>query len=245
MDKDNKEEKPMEVETSSALDDIAGGEMPEVKENAIAAVQDQKQVEIESAVKEGFDPEIHVTNADGTPALNKNGSFKKKRGRKKGSTVKSKSQLNLSVNEPQIEEPVMGSLEAAITISGLLEAAQVKMISDEFIYEELERQGNIEAWKRTLDHYGGLNLTPPQTLVLSHLQIIVSRAMSPDNKKTKEKFALFGTWFKSKISNIKFRKKDKKDGARSDNRKDTKRENNPSNEDGKSQAKAGNKSSGS
>lgn len=34
---------------------------------------------------EEFDPEIHATNEDGSPRLNKDGSFAKKRGRKKGS----------------------------------------------------------------------------------------------------------------------------------------------------------------
>lgn len=230
-----KEKEPLKP---TGIVDIAGGDLPEVKENAIAAVQEQKQAAISKAVnEEGFDPQIHVTDAEGNPVRNKSGTLKKKRGRKKGSKVGSKSQLNL--DPPKEDENVtLGSHEAAQVISGLLEQAQVKLVSDEFIYTEIERTGNIEAWRQTLDHYGGLTLTPPQALVLSHLQIIISRAASPENKKTQEKFKLAGEWVKLKLKKITF-KRAKKDGAHADNRKDAKRKDNTSDENGGGKKKAG------
>lgn len=238
MDNDSEHvETPKDVEKST-IDEIAGGDMPEVKQNAIDAVNLQKDNEIKKAVEvDGFNPDIHVVGADGQPQRNKNGSLKKKRGRKKGAT---NSTLNLKSEAPKDEAlPTMGSDEAATVISGLLEAAQVKLVSEEFIYSELERIGNIEAWRQTLDHYGGVKLSPPQALALSHLQIIVVRAMTQENKKTQEKFKLFGTWVKFKMSKITFKKKGKKDGARSDSGEDSKRENDTSNANGKGKAKGG------
>jgi len=205
-----------------SIGDIVADPMPEVKQNAIDAIHGQKAEEITKAVKvDGFNPEIHVVGADGQPKRNKNGSLKKKRGRKKGTTSPSKSTLNIEDKKEELVEQI-SSYETAVTISGLLEMAQVKMISDEFLYLEIERCSNIEAWQKTLDYYGGVNLTPPQILFLSHMQIILTRAMGEKNIKTKEKFAYFKTWINQKVKRFSF-KKENKNGSHADSGENPKR----------------------
>ena len=214
----------LEKPQSLSIDELVTGDMPEVKQNAIDAVTAQKQGDIDKASRdEGFDPSIHVVDGDGKPKRNKNGTLKKKRGRKKGAT---NSTLNFEKEKEQDEpdENLVESLTAATTISGLLEMTQVNLISEEFRYNDIERFENIDAWCKTLDYYGGLHLTPPQILVLSHMSIISSRAMSQKNVKTKEKFAYFKTFLKMKFTGL-FKKKDSKDGTYSDNRKNDERQN--------------------
>lgn len=213
------------------IDKITDDELPTVNENAINAVASEKEEKIEQAVKvDGFDPEIHATDESGNPQYTASGNLKKKRGRKKGQT---QSTLNLDDKKEQ-EKVNLGSRETAITISGLLEITQCKLISNEFEYNEIERHMNIEAWTKTLDYYGGVSLTPPQELALSHMQIILTRAMSEKNKETKAKFGLVKAWFNHKFSKMNFkRKKDDKDnGSHDDSGQDRKRENNASQENG-------------
>jgi len=89
-----------------------------------------------------------------------------------------------------------------------------------------------------LDYYGGVSLTPPQALALSHLQIILSRAMS-EKSKTRAKFGLGLAWFKNKMTKFKFKGKNK-NGAHVDSGKDPKRENNTGDKDsGKDEVKGG------
>lgn len=228
-----KEEVTTEIKTD--LTSIAGGEMPSVKQNAIDAVQNQKAETLETAIKiDGFDPHIHATDADGNPQYTKSGNLKKKRGRKKasGSRPQSNSSLNLGI-EPEKEIPKESeSMGTAVTVSGLLEVAQIKMISEEFKYNEIEREVNIKAWCETFDHYGGVDLSPPQKLAMSHAQIILARALSGGEKsETRAKFKMAGIWLKQKVSKLSIKRKNK-DGALSDSGENSKRKNNASDENG-------------
>lgn len=230
---------------NKTLDDLATGELPEVKQNAIDAIHDvaqEKAKEENNSKPDGFDPEIHATGDDGKPQYTKTGKLKKKRGRKKGA---SNSTLNLGNPEKEKEEfeQRLSSLETATTISGMLEMAQYKMISNEFIYSEMERTANIQAWANTLDYYGGVNLTPPQTLALSHMQIILTRAMS-EKSKTRAKFGLGMAWFKNKFANLRSKGKNK-NGAHVNSGENSIGENDASNKDSKKNATKGNKNNSS
>jgi hypothetical protein len=212
---------------SATLDDLTG-DMPEVKENAIAAMEAARGDALKKAQANGFDPAVHVTDAAGNPVLTKSGTFKKKNGRKPGSGSKS------YVHNPEAEKRAAADSQAravqseyaARTVSGLLELASVKMLGDEWKLGEVERETNVVAWRDTFDYYGGVNLTPPMALALSHATIIMTRAGQP---KTRNKLSLAWAWLKVKFSR---NKKVNENGARPDTGANDERKNDAGDEAG-------------
>lgn len=182
----DEEQKPV---LNTSMDELtAGEELPEVKENAIEAVKQSEEA------NEAGD----ATVGEG------DGAEKKKpetRGRKKGGKNKKKDQPFYAgdASAPHVtaaQAESISSRQAAIAISGLIEVAGAKLISDEWNYTPMERELNVNAWEKTFDHYGGVNLTPPMELALSHAQIIVSRAIG--GKETRGKLQLAWMWAKNK-----------------------------------------------
>lgn len=213
------EEQPRPTPSPSvnSMDELsASEELPEIQENAIAAVQAQKESKINQAKENGFDPELHASNADGSPKVTAAGNFAKKRGRKStlNTGAKSAKQEQADIEAEKIK---LDNAKSAVQISVILETLQMKMISEEFKYSELERETNIEAWRDTFDYYGHIYLPPPLALAMDHMTIIAARAQKT---QTKHKISLFKTWFKSKFS---FKKKKGEKDALSDNRKNSKR----------------------
>lgn len=196
---------PETVEGAMSMDSLTAGEsLPEVNQAAVDAVK-ASEAEEAAAAKKLAESAPYGLKKDGTPA--------KKRGKQKQTATPSHTPLNLSGVAP-VERK---SLPAAITVSALLEQMQVAMISPEFKYTELEQKGNIEAWEKTFDHYGGVKIHPAVELAMSHASIIATRASQ--GKETQTKLAHFKVWLSSK-----FKRKDKKDALSSD-RKDSEREN--------------------
>jgi hypothetical protein len=199
-----------------SMDELSASEkLPEVQENAIAAVQSEKGEKIEVAKKDGFDPEIHATNDDGTPKKTKSGNFAKKRGRKSTLNTGEKSSKEQEKEEAQ-EKEKQANLEAAVMTSTILEQMQMQFISEDFAYSDVERRGNIEAWEATFAHYGGVKMHPAVQLAASHATIIATRARKPT---VQDKFAHLKTWFKTR-----FKRKNK--NALPDNRTDAERKDN-------------------
>lgn len=182
------------------MDDLTKEEtLPEVQENAIAAVQASiEQTAQENAVDEAAP---YGRKADGTP--------KKKRGRKAGE--KSQSQAKV---EPQkafnFGEKVekaggdiaaaiaeLDSTEAATLASNFIEGLTVATISKQWMLEPKERDKNIEAWNKAFNYYGGVNLSPPLALVGNHMNIIVKRAFT--DSETKNRMTLGWAWLKTKF----------------------------------------------
>jgi len=204
-------------------------ELPDVQPHAIDAIKSAKNDQVEQAKKElGFDPEIHATNSDGTPKLTKAGKPQKKRGRKSGSVLNAKKKAETA--QPEITE--ISSMEAGVVVSGLLEQMSVKLISDEWAYNDVERAGNVTAWAQTFDSFGGVKLSPVQMLMMSHAQIILTRIPQP---KTKTKIGLIKAWWKHKKSKWRNKK-----NAHTDNRKDAIGENDVREEEGAQPTKTGN-----
>lgn len=191
--------------TSVSMETLTENEyQPTVSENAINAVtakENEKIAELEKLEAEGV-----KLKKDGTPA--------KKRGRKSknekntSDTVANKSQFvnpraekqeNGQVQE-NIEEKLKNSQEAAIFVSGILETAQIKLISKDFEYNKLEREANIMAWKDTFDYYGGVELSPPMRLAMSHGSIIMTRSFN--SSETRSKFSLMAAWTKNKFTKL-------------------------------------------
>ena len=198
------------------MDELSANEtFPEVKQNAIDAISEQKA---ETAAIEQAAP-IKL-KADGTPA--------KKRGRKAGSTVqKPQAQSFNNPRNPQGENvnqniPNISSKQAAQVVSGLIEQLSVVLVSDDFIYSEIERNSNVQAWEQTLDYYGGVTISPPAALAMNHIAIIVSRSQK---EKTKTKVNLIKAWISDKIAS-RFKKKKDKENALPNSGSDNVGENN-------------------
>jgi hypothetical protein len=192
--------------SSVTMDDLSGEEIfPEVQEHAIAAVQAELGEENVSQI----DTSEYKIGEDGKPLYNKDGSLKKKRGRKSGSV------LNTPDKKETPPEQEISSIGAATVVSGVLEQMQVVLISDDFVYSTLEKKTNIDAWASTFDYYGGVNLTPPQALALNHAAIILARA---GKEKTQTKFVLLKAYVSHKFGKFKFWKKK---NAHVDNRADS------------------------
>lgn len=184
-------------------------EFPRPDEEAIAAITAQN-AEKPMPENDGqiFDPAIHRVGDDGKPSVTKTGKFRKKTGLKFiRPEDKKKEEVKTGI-------PEISSKDAAIVTSGLIEQISVKLIGDEFNYNEMERNSNVQAWERTYDHYGGVNLSPPAALALNHMSIILARSTQP---QTISKMKLFGAWIKSKMT------RKKKHGSQSDSRNDGKR----------------------
>lgn len=183
---------------------------PDVNREAIDAVKSEKESQKNIGVTVGQNVKL---KKDGTPA--------NKRGRKpKDQAHQSTAQKSKVFGQDQKEEikPNVSSEHAAFVVSGILERMQCVLISDDFIYTEQEKIANVTAWAKTFDYYGGVNISPPQALILDHMGIILSRASKP---KTIDKITALRVWLSSKLSKIKFW--DKKN-ARTDSRADSKRE---------------------
>jgi len=188
---------PETIDGGLSMDSLTAGEvLPEVNQAAVDAVR-ASEAEEAAAAKKLAESAPYGLKKDGTPA--------KKRGKQKQGEKPTHAPLNLSGVAP-VERK---SLPAAITVSALLEQMQVALISPEFKYSDMEKQGNIEAWEKTFDHYGGVKIHPAMELAMSHASIIATRAAS--GQETKTKFAHIKVWLSSK-----FKRKDKKDALSSD-----------------------------
>ncbi len=203
-------------ENGMTMDDLTATEVfPEVQENAIAAVTQAKTEQVAEQIRDDVPTDAPVK-------FNKDGSIRKKGGRKKGGTNKTAGDFYKGEEKKPVDPlaPVkVSSLAAATTMSGVIERASVILISDEWTLNEAERAGNIKAWENTFDYYGGLNLSPPLALTLSHMEIIAHRSLNPNNKVTRAKLPLIGAWFKTKFAILR-----RKKNAQPDRRPDVVRE---------------------
>ncbi len=208
----NDEVKP---ETASMDDLTETEEFPKPDEEAIAAMDAQRAaVPPQQNETEEFNPAIHRTGADGKPQLTKTGKFRKKTGLQKSPAFKNPE--TQAAGGPEV--PPLTSRAAGELASGLIEQLSVTLVSDDFIYSDMERQSNVVAWEKCFDHYGGVNLSPPWALAANHAAIILARAHKP---RTLSKISLGFAWIKSK-----FKRKKKENGALPDRGYDGKREDN-------------------
>jgi hypothetical protein len=186
----------------TTMDDLTKDEiLPDANPEAIAAIDAARKETLEQARNAGFNPAIHASKPDGTPVLTKDGKFAKPRGRKAGQFNSAPKKSSLFNDQLQMPIQTVSSEAAAKTISGLLEQASVVLVSDEWKLTDEERKTNVEAWRQTLDYYGGVKLSPPQALVLNHLTIIATRSFAP---KTQTKYQLFKAYLNDKLANLKF-----------------------------------------
>jgi len=197
---------------SLSIDSLTETEaFPEVNEAAMTAISADRE---EKAIDEKIEETVKLKK-DGTPA--------KKRGRKPNSEKKPFYNPEEKQEKTGDQNPLVSSEYAATTVSAMFENITVRLISSEWELSPTERVMNVNAWRDTFDYYGGVTLTPPQALALSHLNIILTRIPKPE---TQSKFSLFKAWLKVKIQNWKNK------NALPDNRTDIKRENDTGEKEG-------------
>lgn len=207
-------EKPIDKEQVTNMDALTQGEsFPQVQQHSIDAFTDKAAKEAAEKVAQA--PTVKLKK-DGTPA--------KQRGRKAGVKVEGSGLRDprMTPSPAALSTPV-DSTAAATTISGILEQMQVMLISEDFRYEQIERENNVAAWRKTIDSYGGITISPVQELIISQASIILARVHKP---KTQTKITLAKAWLSDKISNFKKRKekaKEDKENALSDSREDAER----------------------
>lgn len=186
------------VAGSETMDSLTENEeFPRPDEEAIAAITKGNQNDgINAAPKtsskkdeEKFDASIHRTDDTGKPVLTKTGKFRKKTGYAKFVNPEAKKETPAGTQE-------ISSAAAATLTSGIIERLSVMLVSDDFIYSEIERAQNVIAWTNCYDYYGGVNLTPPMALACDHMAIILARANKPTFHS---KLALFTAWIKNKF----------------------------------------------
>jgi hypothetical protein len=175
---------------------IAEETFPEVQPHAIEAYNEKKEAEEKTAVSE--DKEVKLKK-DGTPA--------KKRGRKPKSEINDP-RASKNKEEPAQLADIIDSTNAARTVSGILEGMQITLISEEFTYNDHERNQNVEAWKAAMDHYGGVKMHPIAELAASHASIILARATKPKSE-TQTKFGMIKGYFSLKLAKLKGKLKPK------------------------------------
>lgn len=100
-----------------------------------------------------FDPEIHSIGEDGKPRLNQDGSFRKKRGRKKGSTN------SHFVDTSQATFDLECSNCATLTVQTFIVCGYA-LGGEEWKAEDAEKFAMIEAWKAYYKAKGCLDLPP-------------------------------------------------------------------------------------
>ena len=142
---------------------------------------------------DGFDPEIHSTDAMGNPVKNKDGSFRKKRGRKRGSTVNPEATYesgNLAKTSVEllVNTCVVTFGEAWLPIKD----------KDHGIDERVNLEG---AFDRFYAEKGLDDLPAGFALVLACSAYALPRLQ---DQQTKSKLSKLGSWLKQKGGRLRF-----------------------------------------
>lgn len=163
---------------------------------------------------EGFDPEIHATNPDGTPKLKAGGGFQKRRGRKPGNP---QPRIHVSVeSEPDApkttQENGAAKIVVAAPISPKVIAQQYASVffalgfgafGDEWLPESAEEKKMVESSIQTYVESEGVEpMSPGVGLVITLGAYALKKAQRPVIKSKleifKEKIKLVLQWIKVK-----------------------------------------------
>lgn len=140
-----------------------------------------------------FDPSIHCTDSEGRPVKNKDGSYRKKRGRKKLADQAEKMSAVTDVHRIS----ALGTVQAVSSVHAMF-------LGPEWLIEDAEkRKLYVEEVSKLYAYYGVDNLPPWAGVSLLYVDYVGSNLTKPETKmKTKDWFAKakFGLsqWWKGK-----------------------------------------------
>jgi hypothetical protein len=130
---------------------------------------------------DGFDPNAHAVNADGTPRMKSTGGYAAKRGRKPGQTsaIKKGSPIvSMGVADLGAQNEATAKLCANILING-----GVQVFGDHWKpTDKAEAEGLKCAFKDYFDSIGGVNLPPSVALIIAVGMYSAPRVMHPDSQ---------------------------------------------------------------
>jgi hypothetical protein len=195
---DNKDQ-TVSIESATLLDAGEVAASPETTDGVIVISEptiDAEPVSIgnpddvlEPIVKnyEGFDPNAHAVNADGTPRMKSGGGFAAKRGRKPGQTSQGKSAATKSATLPvSPQNEVTAKLCANILING-----GVQLFGPHWAPIDKQEGDSLKgAFKDYFDSIGGVDLPPGIALVIAVGMYTLPRVMHEETQKKIDKWAL-------------------------------------------------------
>ncbi len=169
---------------------VLGGiveEMPTPQPHAIEQAQEETKTTASKAQVDdfgrAFDPAIHATDSDGNPRINKDGTFRKKRGSQKSS------QVNLPGTTPGDVSTKIGKsiAESIFQIGQLIGGEEWAPIRNEE-YGVDERRQMHEAWTAYAEEKEIEDFPPGVAVTIAMLGYIVPRFAMPKTKTRAEKF---------------------------------------------------------
>lgn len=190
--------------------------MPAPQEHAIAAEQEDQEKVQGLVDKSGtpFDPDIHATDDNGEPLKTRAGNWRKKPGRKGGSTAKSTLNTKGGGNATAQNSGQVGGVDQNTYISAMTTVDTIGLLAQtlggenyryQVVYDESgknvlvdERQNGIESFTRLYEQKGVKDIPPGAAVVLWGLMFLAPRLRQDNRAKNKIKLAWH--WFLSKVS---------------------------------------------
>lgn len=168
-----------------------------------------------------FDPDLHVTNDDGTPVLTSKNKLKKKRTRKKRPDPELFSSIG-GINDAATglagQEASTADVKAAgMATAGIIFTLGIAIGGPDWQPTRSEQTYMSDAWRQYFEAKNIRDLPPGVVVAVALLSYAAPRFTKPE---TKSRLARVKLWFAGK-----FAKRGKQNGTRADNRDDGKREN--------------------
>jgi hypothetical protein len=136
---------------------------------------------------EGFDPNAHAVNADGTPRMKTGGGFAAKRGRKPGQTSQGK---NVATKSATLQASPQNEVTAKLCANVLINGG-VQLFGPHWAPIDKQEGDSLKgAFKDYFDSIGGVDLPPGIALVIAVGMYTLPRVMHEETQKKIDKWAL-------------------------------------------------------
>lgn len=144
--------------------------------------------------REEFDPSIHVATKDGLPVMNRDGSFRKKPGRKNPSIS---GHAEPRINIPEAPQPDQSEM-AAKACAALYVQSGMTLFGMEWAPENKEEFQGLEfAFKSYFDAKGAIDIPPGIALALAMSSYAAKRFQQPT---TQSRIAYAWGWLRGRFS---------------------------------------------
>lgn len=224
------------VETGGGIGEVVENKNAVVPE-AVAKAKEKSSVSLDSELVdsygEKFNPDIHITDAEGKPVINRDGFITRKRGRKKGTPTTQKIKLpngqTATVQIPAAENEDVKRQQAAYISAGGFINIGVMIFGEEWLPEQKpvdEHRLIVQAFDDYYKVKGVADIPPGVALVIALGGYGIKRLAKPN---TKTKFQLIVGSVIERAKGIFNRLRGKKsNGAHVDSRNNPNGKNDPS-----------------